>query len=99
MLLKSFSFGIIILLIIIVITTFQGDTRLIISYSGYTGLFFLVMAAFFSGTFISPDSRRVDSFTENSEWFHQRTNWSTSLLIIALPNLVTCTLLFYLSQR
>lgn len=94
--LKALGIGLCILLIDFLIVLIQGKINLITMYSGVTGLIFLVLAALFSGAFIDPDSRRVDSFTDGKESLARRIKWSTTFLLISLPSLITCILTFYL---
>jgi hypothetical protein len=84
---KSVGIGISLVLVLVIFSLIQGDLYTIISFSGYVGGFFLVLAALFSGAFIDSDSRRVDLTTEGKESLHQRIKWSTTLLLIGLPNI------------
>jgi hypothetical protein len=94
----SLIIGFLVVVIVVLISLIQSDLRIIVKYCGYIGLAFLLLAAFFSGAFIEPDSRRVDINTEGTEQLNLRIKWSTTFLLIGLPNLITCVLIYLMTR-
>jgi hypothetical protein len=94
---SSLVIGIILVGLVIVISLIQSDLKIIVKYCGYTGLAFCFLAALFSGALIDPDSRRVDVSTEGSESLNKRIKWTTTFLLIGLPNILTCVLIYFLT--
>ncbi|MFD3450204.1 DUF5316 domain-containing protein [Microbacteriaceae bacterium 4G12] len=93
---KTFGLGVCLLIILTFGALIKGDIRLITAYSGVAGVIFLMFAALFSGAFVEPDSRRVDTTNEGMEQLNRRVKWSTWFLLVSLPNLITCIVTFFL---
>ncbi len=74
------------------------DISIAIKLSGYVGLAALILAAFFSGSFIDPDSRRVDMATAGRESMNRRLKLSTFFLLVGIPNLLACIMLYFGSK-
>ncbi|MBG9791314.1 hypothetical protein ABD76_01670 [Paenibacillus dendritiformis] len=90
------GFGI--LVIIAALSIVNWDFSIAIKLSGYVGLIALILAALFSGAFIDPDSRRVDMATEGRESMNRRFKLSTFFLLVGLPNLLVCIILYFGSK-
>jgi hypothetical protein len=95
---SSLIIGFLVVVIVVLISLIQSDLRIIVKYCGYIGSAFLLLAAFFSGAFIEADSRRVVIKTEGTEQLNLRIKWTTTFLLIGLPNMMTCVLLYFMTR-
>ncbi|MBG9791626.1 hypothetical protein ABD76_03500 [Paenibacillus dendritiformis] len=90
--------GIVVLIVIAAMSVVAWDISMAMKLSGYAGLGSLALAALFSGAVIDPDSRRADMATEGRESRDRRFNLSTFFLLVALPNLLACLILYFGSK-
>jgi hypothetical protein len=85
---RAFLFGIVLVIIGVVVSTLSKNWRLIFDVSGMIGLGSWVLAGIFSGAFIGGDRIRANYHTEDKDNREQKTNWSTTLFLLGLPNII-----------
>ncbi|MEQ8235161.1 MAG: DUF5316 domain-containing protein [Syntrophomonadaceae bacterium] len=91
---KQMGIGLLIFCIFGFVGLIANDTKLIVNLAGGASIVLIALAVIFSGSLGSGDRIRAN-YTHEDRGERQRKNqWTSSLLLIALPNVVGAILLF-----
>lgn len=70
-----------------------GDVQLITNLASGAGLVMLALAGIFSGTLGSGDKVRANYALEDKQDRQRRNQWTSSLVLMAIPNIVGAVIL------
>jgi len=92
--LKQLGIGAIIFCVLGIAGLIAGDAQLIVNLAGGAALVMLALAAIFSGSLGSGDRIRAGYGHEDNQERQRRNQWTSSLLVMAVPNILGAVILF-----
>jgi hypothetical protein len=92
--LKRLGIGAVIFCILGIAGLIADDAQLIVDLAGGVALVMLALAVVFSGSLGSGDRIRANYGHEDNKERQRRNQWTSSLLLMAIPNILGAVILF-----
>jgi ABC-type Fe3+-siderophore transport system permease subunit len=92
---KKFMISLVIFVIVSIVSYLVGGWELTRNVNIGIGVVSILLAAVFSGAFISGDRMRANHATQTSEDRTQKNKWTETLMIFSFPFLLAAIILYY----